>query len=80
MTLLQLLSRLRMVNRIGEDILRTHKSLTKLNNTLSLTEGYKIEGLQRVQEERIQDFEETLDHAINDWDRTSLNKYWTGMS
>jgi len=80
MSLLQLLSRLRMVNRIGEDIIRTHQSLKKLNKTLPPPEVYKIEGLQRVQEERIQDFEEIMDHAINDWDRTSLNKYWTGMS
>ena len=80
MTLLQLLSRLRVVNRIGEDILRTHQHLTKLNKTLPPPEAYKIEGLQRVQEERIQDFNDTLDHAINDWDSTELNRYWTGMS
>lgn len=80
MTLLQLLSRLRTVNRIGEDILRTHQHLTKLHKTLPPPDAYKIEGLQRVQEERIQDFEETLDHAINDWDRHELNRYWTGYS
>ena len=80
MSLLQLLSRLRMVNRIGEDIIRTHQNLKKLNKTLPPPDFYKIEGLQRVQEERIQDFEEIMDHAINDWDRTSLNKYWTGLS
>mgnify|MGYP001236722308 len=80
MTLLQLLSRLRTVSRIGEDILRTHQHLGKLNKTLPAPEAYKIEGLQRVQEERIQDFQETLDHAINDWDANELNRYWTGMS
>mgnify|MGYP004210211591 FL=1 len=48
--------------------------------TLPAPEAYKIEGLQRVQEERIQDFQETLDHAINDWDANELNRYWTGMS
>tara|TARA_B100000214_G_C23958622_1_gene624128 strand:- start:268 stop:519 length:252 start_codon:yes stop_codon:yes gene_type:complete len=80
MTLLQLLSRLRTVNRLGEDILRTHQHLSKLNKNITASESYKIEGLQRVQEERIQDFEETLDHAINDWDKTQLNKYWTGYS
>ena len=80
MTLLTLLSRLRTVSRIGEDILRTHQHLNKLNKTLPAPEAYKIEGLQRVQEERIQDFQETLDHAINDWDANELNRYWTGMS
>ena len=80
MTLLQLLSRLRVVNRIGEDILRTHQNITKLNKTLPVAEAYKIEGLHRVQEERIQDFNDTLEHAINDWDADELNRYWTGLS
>lgn len=78
----QLLSRLRIVNRIGEDILRTHKSLGTLEERFNAQpEKLKsIEGLQAVQAERIQDFEEAFDYAINDWDASDLNRYWTGMS
>lgn len=82
MKLPQLLSRLRIVNRIGEDILRTHKSLGTLEERFN-TQPEKlkmIEGLQAVQESRIQDFEEAFDHAINDWNASDLNRYWTGIS
>lgn len=78
----QLLSRLRIVNRIGEDILRTHKTLGTLEERFN-TQPEKlktIEGLQAVQESRIQDFEQAFDHAINDWDASDLNRYWTGIS
>ena len=81
----QLLSRLRIVNRIGEDILRTHKklgTLHRIGSVVSTTpEKLKtIQGLQSVQESRIQDFEQAFDHAINDWDASDLNRYWTGIS
>jgi hypothetical protein len=78
----QLLSRLRLVNRIGDDILRTHNALGTLEQRFDGNPDKlkTIEGLQRVQEERIEDFQYAFDHAINDWDASDLNRYWTGMS
>lgn len=75
----QFLARLRVVNRIGEDIMRTHRHLGELNNNPA-SKIKHVEGLQRIQEDRIKDFTETLDHALNDWDAGDLNRYWTGMS
>jgi len=76
----QFLARIRLVNRIGEDILRTHHHLGLLEKQVPAAKIKTVEGLQRVQEDRISDFKDTLDHAINDWDSEELNRYWTGMS
>ena len=70
-----LLNKLRITVRIGEDIIRTHNYLGKLNKTSPIK---LIGGLQRVQEERIYDFENHMESAINDWNQSELNKYWTG--
>jgi hypothetical protein len=73
----QFVSRLRIVTRIGEDIMRTHRHLGELNNNPAAKTKH-VEGLQRIQEDRIKDFTDTLDHALNDWDAKALHKYWTG--
>lgn len=70
-----LLNKLRITVRIGEDIIRTHNYLGKLNKTSPIK---LIGGLQRVQEERIYDFENHMESAISDWNQSELNKYWTG--
>lgn len=70
-----LLNKLRITVRIGEDIIRTHNYLGKLNKTSPIK---LIGGLQKVQEERIYDFENHMESAINDWNQSELNKYWTG--
>lgn len=70
-----LLNKLRITVRIGEDIIRTHNYLGKLNKTSPIK---MVEGLQKVQEERIYDFENHMESAINDWNQSELNKYWTG--
>lgn len=72
-----LLNKLRITVRIGEDIVRTHHYLGKLNKTSPIE---MVEGLQQAQEERIEDFEKHMDSAINDWDQADLNRYWTGYS
>jgi hypothetical protein len=70
-----LLNKLRITVRIGEDIIRTHNYLGKLNKTSPVK---LIGGLQKVQEERIHDFENHMESAIKDWNQSELNKYWTG--
>ena len=70
-----LLNKLRITVRIGEDIIRTHNYLGKLNKTSPIK---LIGGLQKVQEERIYDFENHMESAISDWNQSELNKYWTG--
>ena len=70
-----LLNKLRITVRIGEDIIRTHNYLGKLNKTSPIK---LIGGLQKVQKERIYDFENHMESAINDWNQSELNKYWTG--
>ena len=62
------------LNILGDDLLRTHQALTNSKP------HWDMEALHKVQEHRIEEFEKNMDHAINDWRREDLHKYWTGYS
>jgi hypothetical protein len=70
----QLVTRLARAHGVGQDIIRTHQAL---HNAQS---HWDIDGLHRIQERRIDEFDKHMVSAINDWNRDDLNKYWTGYS
>ena len=69
-----LVTRLARAHNIGQDLIRTHNAL------IAAEAHWDIDGLYRIQEHRIEQFEKHMEHCINDWDRDDLNKYWTGYS
>jgi len=69
-----LVSRLARAHNTGQDLIRTHQALKTAQS------HWDIDGLHRIQEYRIEQFEQHMEHCINDWNREDLNKYWTGYS
>ena len=69
-----LMRRLGKLNIIGDDLLRTHQALANAKP------HWDTDALHKVQEHRIEEFERNMEHAINDWRREDLHKYWTGYS
>ena len=69
-----LIRNIKKLDTLGDELLRTHAALA---NTKS---QYTLDKLHKRQECRIEEFEKTMEHAINDWRREDLNKYWTGYS
>ena len=61
------------LNILGSDLIKTHRALTNLNTR-------NLDAVYKEQEHRIEEFEKTMEHAINDWNREDLNKYWKGHS
>ena len=61
------------LNVLGSDLIRTHRGLVNKNPR-------NLDAAYREQEHRIEEFEKTMVHAINDWIREDLNRYWTGHS
>lgn len=71
-----LLNKLKLSVRIGEDILRTNKNIEKLKYKL---DAKHVEGLYKVQESRVKQFQHQMQDTINDWNQTELTNYWTGI-
>tara|TARA_B100001248_G_scaffold262421_1_gene258302 strand:- start:1660 stop:1896 length:237 start_codon:yes stop_codon:yes gene_type:complete len=71
-----LLNKLKLSVRIGEDILRTNKNIEKLKYKL---DAKHVEGLYKVQESRVKQFQHQMQDTINDWNQTKLTNYWTGI-
>lgn len=71
-----LLNKLKLSVRIGEDILRTNKNIEKLKYKL---DAKHVEGLYKVQESRVKQFQHQMQDTINDWNHTELTNYWTGI-
>jgi hypothetical protein len=60
------------LNIIGDDLLRTHQAM------VNHKPHWDMEALEKCQKHRVNEFERTMEHAINDWNREDLHKYWTG--
>lgn len=69
-----LVTRLARAHTVGQDILRTHNAL------ITPEAHWDIDKLYRIQEHRIEQFENHMEHCMNDWNRDDLNKYRTGYS
>jgi len=69
-----LIKRIGKLKLIGDDLLRTHQALANPKPY------WDIDALHKCQEHRIEEFERNMEHAINDWTRDDLHKYWTGYS
>lgn len=62
-----LMRNIKKLNSIGDELLRTHVVLT---NTKQM--HWDSNELHKCQEYRIEEFEKTMEHAINDWRREDL--------
>jgi len=70
----RLVPRLARAHNVGQDLLRTNDVLKHPRP------HWDIDGLHRIQEHRIGEFERHMEQCINDWHRDDLDEYWNRWS